>query len=185
MDLKPDMIHISIPVSYVHIYSKLRKNKSWVIGQVDACLALANRSGSEISVGFEDAFRSDISFLITMARTVMERGVFRIRLADTVGNATPQLCRELFSELAQHLDQRVLFGFHAHNDLGMAVATSIEALKSRCQFVDTTIMGIGERAGNCDFAALVKAAGSIFDFGITTHAANAAQEDFLKILEDK
>jgi homocitrate synthase NifV len=184
LELRPDIVHISVPVSYVHIYSKLRKNKSWVLNQVETCLDLLKDCPAEISAGFEDAFRSDISFLITIARALTQRNVFRIRLADTVGNATPQLCRELFSQLAQHLDQRIVFGYHAHNDLGMAIATTIEAMKCRCDYIDTTILGIGERSGNCDFAKLVKAASSVFDFGITPQAALIAQEGFLKVLGD-
>jgi homocitrate synthase NifV len=182
VDIAPDIIHLSVPASYVQIYAKLRKNKSWVLNQLEECLDLLQGCPAEISVGLEDAFRSDVSFLAAIARAAIRRGVRRIKLADTVGLATPRMCREMFTEMSQKLDNQAELGYHAHNDLGMAVASSIEALKSRCLHVDTTIMGIGERAGNCDYAKLVKAAWGLFDFGATPQSAQSAQEGFLRIL---
>jgi homocitrate synthase NifV len=78
----------------------------------------------------------------------------------------------------------VQLGFHAHNDLGMALANTVEALKTRCDYADATLMGIGERAGNCDFVKLVRATSSLFDWGIMTADAEHAQREFLEIINE-
>jgi homocitrate synthase NifV len=80
-----------------------------------------------------------------------------LRLADTVGVLTPARIREMMEELKNHTDMKI--GIHAHNDFGMAVANSLEAAKAGAAFIDTTLFGIGERAGNCDMAKFIKAAG--------------------------
>jgi homocitrate synthase NifV len=182
IDCRPDMIHISIPVSYVHIYAKLRKNKNWVISQVYACLGLIERCGIPLSVGFEDAFRSDASFIMTLARVLTDFGVTRFRLADTVGVASPSLCREVVGDFMAKLGNNAQLGFHAHNDLGMALANTVEAAKAGCVYADATICGIGERAGNCDLARLVRASSAIFDWGITPDGARTLQDGYLEIV---
>jgi homocitrate synthase NifV len=75
------------------------------------------------------------------------------------------------------LDGGAAFGIHAHNDLGMAVANTVEAAKAGCLYADVTANGIGERAGNCDFARLVHASASIFDWGMAAAAAREAQRE--------
>jgi len=182
IDCGPDIIHISVPVSYVHIYSKLRKNKTWVIRELYSCIGLLEASKVEISIGFEDAFRSDITFLFTLTQILSDLGVMRLRLADTVGTATPTVCSEMFLQLGAKLGTGARLGFHGHNDLGMAVANTLSALKSGCDYADTTLLGIGERTGNCDFVKLIRATGSLFDWGITTADAEHAQKEFITIL---
>jgi len=182
IDCEPDIVHISVPVSYVHIYSKLRKNKTWVMNQLYSCIGLLEANKAEISIGFEDAFRSDITFLFTLTRVLADLGITRLRLADTVGTTTPTVCSEMFLQLGLRLGTDAKLGFHAHNDLGMAVANTLSALKSGCEYADTTMLGIGERAGNCDFVKLIRATGSLFDWGITTADAEHAQKEFIIML---
>jgi homocitrate synthase NifV len=181
IDVAPDIVHISVPVSYVHIYSKLQKNKTWVINEFYACVGLLQSSGLKISIGFEDAFRSDASFLLSLARTISDLGITRVRLADTVGVAAPTICGEMFTLMRQYLGAGAELGFHAHNDFGMALPATIAALKNGCDYADTTMLGIGERTGNCDFLKLIRATGGIFDWGITTADALTAQERYLEV----
>jgi homocitrate synthase NifV len=181
IDCKPDLIHISVPVSYSHIYAKLKKNKNWVMNQLYACLELVQRSGIPASIGLEDSFRSDVSFMLSVARVLVELGVKRIRLSDTVGIASPTNCREVVGTVMDALEGKAEMGFHAHNDLGMAVANTVEAMKAGCTYADSTITGIGERAGNCDFSKLIQASGRLFDWGVSTAAANKVQDDFIEI----
>jgi homocitrate synthase NifV len=166
IDVQPDMIHISVPVSHVHIYKKLNKNKEWVIEQLHICLNLLGKSGIPVSVGFEDAFRSETKFMLDIVKILLDFGVKRIRLADTVGIATPSLCRAVFKTISEKLKGKAELGIHAHNDLGMAVANTIESAKAGCLYADVTIGGIGERAGNCNLAQLVCASSSVFDWGV-------------------
>jgi homocitrate synthase NifV len=184
IDCKPDLIHISIPVSYSHIYAKLRKNKAWVMNQLYACLGLLQKSGVPASAGLEDAFRSEVSFMLSVSRVLVDFGVTRIRLSDTVGIATPTNCGEIIRTVRAALDGRAELGFHAHNDLGLAAANTVEAMKAGCVYADTTLTGIGERAGNCDFARLVRVSGGLFDWGVSAAAAQKLQDDFTELLQN-
>jgi len=181
-DCKPDIIHISVPVSDTHIYAKLKKDKDWVIGQLYACLDLISKHNIPLSVGFEDAFRGEIAFMRTVAKILLDFGVKRIRLSDTVGVAAPSVVRNVFTELSSHVQGKAELGFHAHNDLGMAVANTVEAAKCGCLYADVTVGGIGERAGNCDLAQLVTVSSDVFDWGITPEGALKLQKDFFNII---
>ncbi len=169
IDVQPDIIHIGVPVS--------RKDMDWITRQLHACLNLIDKSGIPLSVGFEDAFRSNAEFMVAIAKILLDFGVVRIRLADTVGIASPSLCRTLLKEISEKLGGKAKLGIHAHNDLGMAVANTIEAAKAGCLYADVTVGGIGERAGNCDLAQLVCASSSIFDWGISDVDAYSLERD--------
>lgn len=160
-DCSPDIIHISAPVSYVHIYSKLKKNKSWLQKNLQECVSMALEKGYTVTVGFEDASRADITFIIGIAVMLKNMGVASIRFADTVGVLTPSRSYQSIKEIITNAGIPV--GIHAHNDFGMAVANSLEAAKAGAQFIDTTLFGIGERAGNCDFNKFIFLAGRIYD----------------------
>lgn len=160
-DCKPDIIHISVSVSYTHIYSMLKKNKAWLQKELKDCVVYAQDRGFEVTVGFADASRADLTFIITLANMLSSLEVKSLRLADTVGVLTPARTREMMEELKNHTDMKI--GIHAHNDFGMAVANSLEAAKAGAAFIDTTLFGIGERAGNCDMAKFIKAAGQLYD----------------------
>ncbi|MDR1891521.1 MAG: homocitrate synthase [Oscillospiraceae bacterium] len=179
---EPDMIHISVPVSYGHIYSKLKKNKTWVLNQLYACIGLLQTAKVEISVGFEDASRADMAFLMTVTRTLADFDIHRIRLADTVGIMTPSVARKTLKDFMFHTGGKAGLGCHMHNDFGMALANTIEMLKEGCDYADTTVLGIGERAGNCDFFELIRATAPIFDFGITTVTALEAQKEISVVI---
>jgi len=183
IDTRPGIIHVSVPVSQIHIHEKLRKDKDWVIEQLRSCLSLVEKSCIPLSVGFEDAFRSENDFMETVAKILLDSGVARIRLSDTVGIASPALCRETVNELSARLDGRAELGIHAHNDFGMAVANTLESLKAGCLYADVTAGGIGERAGNCNLAHLVHSSSSLFDWGITAPAALKLQSDIFKVMK--
>jgi len=182
VDVKPDLVHVCVPVSQTHIREKLRRDEDWVIGQLYGCLALIDKSGVPLSVGFEDAFRANVAFMASIARILLDAGVTRVRLADTVGAAAPSQCRSVLNNIAAMLNGKAEFGIHAHNDLGMAVANTIEAAKAGCLYADTTVGGIGERAGNCGMAQLVSASSSIFDWGVTVDDARGLQKEVNKII---
>jgi len=171
IDVRPDLIHICVPVSQTQIREKLRTDKESVIKRLRECLRTVEKSGIPLSVGFEDAFRADTDFMILAAQILLDSGVTRIRVSDTVGVASPSQCGALLKEITDRLNGKVALGIHAHNDLGMAVANTIEAAKSGCLYADVTVGGIGERAGNCGLAELVNASASIFDWGMTASEA--------------
>jgi len=184
-ECKPDIIHISVPVSDTHIYAKLKKDKDWVINRLYACLRMTEKYNIPLSVGFEDAFRGDPAFMLTVAKILADSGVTRIRLADTVGIATPSAVKKIIMELSSRLQGKANFGIHAHNDLGMAVANTVEATKCGCLYADVTVCGIGERAGNCNLAKLAASSSDIFDWGITPAAAAGLQDDIFAVIRYK
>ncbi|MDF2567291.1 MAG: isopropylmalate/homocitrate/citramalate synthase [Oscillospiraceae bacterium] len=183
MECNPDIIHISIPVSYVQIYKKLNKNKTWIFKEMAKCVCAAKEQGYEVTLGFEDASRADVSFLMPLALQAKELGVKRIRFADTVGVLTPTRCYELVNEFVKYTGVEV--EIHTHNDLGMAVPNAVQAAKAGADYIDTTILGIGERAGNCDFQKLIYAAERIFNLNISHYTSLTVEERARRIIEYK
>ena len=163
----PDIIHIGAPVSYVQIYKKLNKNKSWVQKTLLEVIEKVQDSGIQVTVGFEDASRADIGFMAELAKMLKQHNVNVIRLADTVGVFYPSRVGELVERMIELCD--VDLELHMHNDLGMAVANSIEGTKAGAKYIDCTLFGIGERSGNCNIYDYVKAAGGMYDFNISLH----------------
>lgn len=160
MECKPDIIHISVPSSYVHIYSKLKKNKTWLIGQMEHCVSMARDGGFTVTVGFEDASRADMTFLVSLTHRLAELGVRRVQFADTVGILTPGRAYDCVEELVRLGGLPV--SFHGHNDLGFAIANALSAARAGAEVVEVTLFGLGERTGNCDITAFIRAASSAF-----------------------
>ena len=144
--LRPSLLALSIPVSDLHIERKLVKTRSWAKKQLGDSIALALALGiKKVAVGFEDATRADPVFMREMAQTARLSGAFRLRLADTVGIASPKQiakCLETVTGLG------LVLGVHCHNDFGMATANTLHGLDSGADWLDATILGLGERAGN-------------------------------------
>lgn len=144
--LSPDRLALSIPVSDLHLNTKLGKDRIWAEHTVQSAIRIALQEGMEVSVGFEDATRADPEFLLKMARIAEYSGAFRIRLADTVGLATPVRIISLVKAIRRALT-RCDVAIHTHNDFGMATANAMAALESGAAWADVTILGLGERSG--------------------------------------
>ena len=183
IECRPDIIHISVPVSYNLIYSKLNKNKNWVIKNLALCTEFALSCGYEVTVGFEDASRADMTFMITLARQLHDYGVSRIRFADTVGVLSPSRTFQSVKEIIDYSGIEV--EIHVHNDLGMAVANSVLGARAGAVYIDTTINGIGERAGNCDFYKFVCAAQETFTLDMTKTQALTTHKNIVQLLNLK
>lgn len=177
----PDIIHIGAPVSYVQIYNKLKKNKVWVQKSITECVETALTENVKVTVGFEDASRADIGFMISMAMMLESIGVTTIRLADTVGVLTPGRTHEIVKELHEHT--KIPIEIHVHNDLGMAVANSIEGAKAGAEYIDCTLFGIGERSGNCNFYQFIKASEAIFEYDMTKQQICEVEEEVRYLLQ--
>ncbi|KXL53132.1 2-isopropylmalate synthase [Anaerotignum neopropionicum] len=175
---KPDLIHIAAPVSYVQIYSKLNKNKQWVEKALIQCMEIADNFDVPITLGFEDCSRADTGFMIRLAYLAESLGVKTIRLADTVGIFTPTKAGKLIKELKSKTSLPI--ETHEHNDFGMAVANSLEMAVLGAEFIDCTLFGIGERAGNCNLYDFVHAAEMRFDTGIEKRDILEVQKLFLQ-----
>ncbi len=178
---KPDIIHIGTPVSYVQIYSKLKKNKSWVIKNVLECVYAAKSQEVDVTVGLEDASRSDLGFILSLTKELQKNGVDVIRVADTVGTLTPSKTKELIETIRANTDMRI--ELHVHNDLGMAVANSIIGAKAGADFIDCTLFGIGERTGNCNFYEFIHACESVFHFAMSKKQVKYVEQMVYQELE--
>ena len=154
LDCKPDIIHISVPTSDIQIYSNLGKDKIWVEENLRECVYLAKSKGYEVTIGFEDASRADINYLINLCEIIKSFDVKRVRYADTVGILMPSIVREAVKTIIDRTGIEI--EIHAHNDFGMAIPISLEAVKSGAKYVDCTLDGIGERAGNCNLQEFIR-----------------------------
>ena len=164
LDIGPDIIHIGVPVSDIQIREKLRRSRAYVEGKMGRCIEFARARGAEVTVGFEDASRADMGFVVKLAQQAKRLGVRRVRYADTLGICLPTKIGLNTAQLIKAAGVEV--ECHAHNDLGMAVANSLEAAKSGAGYIDATVFGIGERAGNCDLLEFLAAAHGSFTFSL-------------------
>lgn len=178
IDCGVDIIHISIPSSDIQIKSKLGKDRSWVIDKIKRCVAYTVDKGLEVTIGLEDASRADINFLIELCQVVSELGVKRVRYADTVGILYPRKIFYHIKKLMQEVPVEV--EIHAHNDFGMAIANSLGAAEAGAKFVNCTVTGIGERAGNCDFMKFI----TVLDKLDGEKASSRSFEDLIRMEQD-
>ncbi len=145
-ELRPDLLSLSIPVSDMHLEKRLGKDRGWALATMCSAMNFAGERGMTLSIGFEDASRSDRRFLMKMVRVAEQLGAVRIRLADTVGIASPGQMARLVTDLGKGLTTSHL-AVHTHNDFGMATANAVAALEAGARSVDTVVLGLGERTG--------------------------------------
>lgn len=153
-------IHISVPVSPLHISVKFQQSPEWVIGRLQECIDLANNYGCTVSVGAEDASRADREFFLQVADVAAQMGAVRIRYADTIGCLTPFQTYHTMRYLAEHCPLPV--EFHAHNDFGLATANTLAAVRAGIRLVSVTVNGIGERAGNAPLEEVAAALENLY-----------------------
>lgn len=151
------MIHTFLATSDIHIERKLKKSKDEVLRMAEAAVKRAKSYLDEVEFSPEDATRSNFDFLCKILNVVIEAGATRINIPDTVGYALPDefgsLIRELKGNVAGLSD--VILSVHCHNDLGLAVANSLAAVKNGANQVECTVNGLGERAGNAALEELI------------------------------
>ena len=145
-DLGVDMVDLSIPVSDQQLAGKLGRDRDWALEQVRRQVPAALDLGLAVGVGAEDASRADPEFLWLVAETAQQAGAQRFRFADTVGLMDPFAVYAEVRDLASVCDLEI--EMHAHDDLGMATANTLAAVRGGATHVNTTVHGIGERAGN-------------------------------------
>ncbi len=148
-------VHLSWPVSDIHL-GAWRRDRDWVLKSLGELVCEARGDFEYVSVGAQDASRAEALFLREFAQAVQELGVRRLRLADTVGMMNPSKVIEMVVGLRDAVPGLDL-EFHAHNDLGMAVANTICALEAGARCASVTVNGLGERAGNAALEEVVLA----------------------------
>jgi homocitrate synthase NifV len=161
-------VALSISVSDIHIQHKLRQSREWVLQSVKKGTKYAKSHDLYVSVNAEDASRADPDYLIEFARTAKEAGADRLRFCDTVGVLDPFRTYEAICRLIE--EAGIDIEMHTHNDFGMATANALAGIRAGAKWVNTTVNGLGERAGNASLAEVVMALRHIekIDVGIDT-----------------
>jgi 2-isopropylmalate synthase len=152
-------IHIFIATSDIHLKYKLNMTREDVLNAATWAVARAKEHLDYIEFSCEDASRSDWDFMVKVCSEVIRAGAQVINLPDTTGHAIPEEFGRMFAYMREHVpgSDKVIWSAHCHNDLGLAVANSLAAVKNGARQVECTINGIGERAGNCSMEEVVMA----------------------------
>jgi homocitrate synthase NifV len=140
------MVNVSVPVSEVQIAAKLGGNRANAIEMVKRVVGYACGKGLAVAVGGEDSSRADIDFLIQVIATAKAAGARRFRVADTLSVLDPDSSYALMAALRATTDLEL--EFHGHDDLGLATANTLAAIKAGATHASVTVIGLGERAGN-------------------------------------
>jgi len=152
-DLGVQYVDLSMPVSDQQIQKKLGRSRTWVLGQIAAHVKQAQDLGLEVCVGGEDASRADPEFIWQVVEYAERAGARRFRFADTVGIMEPFEVYERMRDLRAMTDLDI--EMHAHDDLGLATANTLAAVRGGATHVNTTVHGLGERAGNAPLEEVV------------------------------
>jgi 2-isopropylmalate synthase len=152
-------IHTFLSTSPVHRKHKLNKTEAEVLQMIHDQVVRARNWCDDVEWSAEDATRTEIDYLVQCVDIAIRAGATTINLPDTVGYATPEEYFQMFTTVRERVEgaDKVIFSAHCHNDLGMAVANSLAALRAGVRQVECTINGIGERAGNAALEEIVMA----------------------------
>ena len=160
--LKPaakSRIHTFLATSDIHLEYKLKKTRNEVLEIVPEMVAYAKSFVDDVEFSPEDAGRSDPEFLYQVLERAIAAGATTVNIPDTVGYTTPSEFGALIRGIKENVPNidRAIISVHGHNDLGLAVANFLEAVKNGARQLECTINGIGERAGNAALEELVMA----------------------------
>ncbi|MBY8985907.1 MAG: 2-isopropylmalate synthase [Candidatus Lokiarchaeota archaeon] len=146
-----DSIHVFIATSDLHLKEKLKMTREEVLDNVRELISYAKEHYTKIQFSAEDATRSDLDYLIKVNQAAVECGATRINIPDTVGTISPTAFGYIIRKNYEALPKDVRIAVHGHNDFGLAVANTIAGFENGASEAQTTILGLGERAGNASF----------------------------------
>ncbi|MEH2421941.1 MAG: homocitrate synthase [Nostoc sp.] len=163
-------VHIAIPVSGIQIAAKFHGQWRVSLQKLKDCISFAVDQGLWVAVGGEDSSRADENFLLDVALYAQEWGASRFRFCDTVGVLDPFTTYTKVKRLVSAL--MIPLEIHTHNDFGLATANALAGIKAGALSVNTTVNGLGERAGNAALEEVVMAIKRIYgvDLGINTRS---------------
>ncbi len=169
------MVNVSVPVSDVQIAAKLGGKRSNAIEMVKRVVGYARGQGLAVAVGGEDSSRADVEFLTEIIATAKAVGARRFRIADTLSVLDPESSYSLIAALRATTDLEL--EFHGHDDLGLATANTLAAIKAGATHASVTVIGLGERAGNAPLEEVAVALRQLYgrDTGVVlSELANVA-----------
>ncbi|MFH1640400.1 MAG: 2-isopropylmalate synthase [Candidatus Omnitrophota bacterium] len=156
---KNSRIHVFLATSKIHMQHKLKKAEEEILRLAVESVKYAKKYCQDIEFSPEDASRSERQFLFKVVEAVIEAGATTVNIPDTVGYAEPVEYGDLIRDIKENVPNidKAIISVHCHNDLGLAVANSLEAIKNGARQAECTINGIGERAGNASMEEIVMA----------------------------
>lgn len=160
-------VDLSIPVSSLLIDVKFQGDRDKLLRHLEETLLMAKREGLFVCIGGEDSSRADLSFIRDVMTLGEELGASRFRYCDTVGILTPIMTTQRISTLT--LGHHLPIEMHTHNDFGLATANALCGLDAGAISVNTTVIGLGERAGNASFEQIVMALKHLYGEPRTFH----------------
>ena len=170
-------IHTFVSTSPLHMRVKLRMEPEEVLALVTASVTMARNATDDVEWSAEDGTRTEMEFLCRCVEAAIKAGATTINIPDTVGYAVPEDMAAIFRTLRERVPgaDGVIFSTHNHNDLGLAVANTLAAIRAGARQVECTINGIGERAGNASLEEAVMALRTRADAIPTTNGIQTAK----------
>ena len=168
---KEPRMHVFLATSDLHLQVKLHMTREQALEAISNSIKLARNYVGEVEFSAEDAGRTDIEFLCKVCQVAVDAGADVLNLPDTVGYAVPEEYGQMFLKVREHIGdpEHITLSAHCHDDLGLAVANSLAAVRAGVRQIECTVNGIGERAGN---AALEEVAVALAvrkeSFGVAT-----------------
>jgi 2-isopropylmalate synthase len=164
-------LHVFLATSDLHLRVKLNMTREQALEAIAAMIRYGRQHVDVVEFSAEDAGRTDIDFLCQVCRVAVDAGATVLNLPDTVGYAVPEEYGAMFTKVRESLGdpEGITLSAHCHDDLGLAVANSLAAVRAGVRQIECTINGIGERAGNASLEEVVVAlAVRKENFGVTT-----------------
>lgn len=157
-------VHISIPVSQIQINAKFQGNWHLVLQKLKDSISFAVEQGLFVSVGGEDSSRAEDNFLLDVVLSAQAWGASRFRYCDTVGILEPFTTYTKIQQLVKSLS--IPLEMHTHNDFGLATANALAGIKAGALSINTTVNGLGERAGNAALEEVVMALKHLYQYDL-------------------
>lgn len=156
---KRSRIHVFLATSKIHLEHKFKRTKDEILQMAVDAVKYARTKNDNIEFSPEDASRTEKDFLFRVVEAVIEAGAKTVNIPDTVGYGVPAEFGQLIADIKNNVPNinKAVISVHCHNDLGIAVANSLAAIKNGARQVECTVNGIGERAGNASMEEIVMA----------------------------
>jgi len=156
---KKKRIHVFLATSKIHMKHKLKKSQKEILKMAVDAVKYAKKKMPDIEFSPEDASRSERSFLYKILEEVIKAGAKTVNIPDTVGYSIPSEYGGLIADIKNNVPNinKAIISVHCHDDLGVGVANSLEAVRNGARQVECTVNGIGERAGNASMEEIVMA----------------------------
>lgn len=174
---KRPRIHIFLSASDIHLLYQLKKTREEILEISREMVARAKKYTEDVEFSPMDASRTEPAYIYRIAEAVIKAGATTLNIPDTVGYAMPQEFGDLIEGIFKNVPNvgKAVVSVHCHNDLGLAVANSLEAIRRGARQVECTVNGIGERAGNAAMEEIVMALKTRSDFYHLTTSIDTAQ----------